>query len=45
MKLSLKFFCAAYGTVLLAAGLVGVLLVHSTTSILWNARVEQISTA
>ena len=45
MKLSVKFFCIAYGAVLLAAGLTGSLLIRQVSDTLWNTRFQQVEDA
>ena len=45
MRLSVKFFCAAYLIVLLASGICGMVVIRSVTDALWDARVQQTETA
>lgn len=45
MRLSVKFFCAAYLIVLLASGICGIVVIRSVTHALWEARVQQTETA
>ena len=45
MKLSFRFFCAAYVVVLLSTGLGGSYMVSSINDTLWDTRVERVNTA
>lgn len=45
MKISFKFFCTAYLSVLLAVGAVGLFFVTYTTCTLLNSKIEQVNTA
>lgn len=45
MKLSFKFFCAAYIVVLLSTGLGGAYIISNINEMLWNTQVERVSTS
>ena len=45
MKLSVKFFCIAYLTVLFAAGAGGTVIVKTVTDTLWDAQIERVENA
>lgn len=45
MKLSFKFFCAAYIVVLLSMGLGGAYIIRNINEALWNTQVERVNTS
>lgn len=45
LKISFKFFFAAYITALLAAGLMGIILINNMTSVLWETRTSAVCSA